>query len=267
MSALQVMQGVHGLLYALFDGICLGLLDRHTLHSLDEYCYKSWGEYHDETYNRSGLTNWEQNAIETYFQNARRLLVAGAGGGREILALCKLGYEVDGFECHPELAAFANTLLKEEGVQGKVTVVPRDECIDTVACYDGLIVGWGAYMLIQGRKRRIAFLNKLRHRVKPQAPLLISFFHRTQGQRRFRVIAVVGTALRYLLLRNPIEVGDSLAPNYVHHFTEEEIDQELREAGFRRVFYDTQYYGHAVGIASTTCSAKEKASADQGGAR
>ena len=41
----------------------------------------------------------------------KRLLVAGAGGGREVLALYKSGYEVDGFECHPELVALANTML------------------------------------------------------------------------------------------------------------------------------------------------------------
>ena len=38
-------------------------------------------------------------------------MVVGGGGGREVLALRRLGYEVDGFECDPGLVACANELL------------------------------------------------------------------------------------------------------------------------------------------------------------
>ena len=66
--------------------------------------------------------------IARYFQNAKRLLLVGAGGGREVLALIRLGYEVHGVECNPELVRVANTLLEEQGLPPSVQFAPPDTC-------------------------------------------------------------------------------------------------------------------------------------------
>jgi hypothetical protein len=52
------------------------------------------------------------------------------------------------------------------------------------------------------------------------------------------------------LRREHLEVGDDLSPNYVHHFTQREIELELSESGFDLQFYSDRQYGHAVGRAS-----------------
>ena len=166
------------LLRALFNGIWLGLLDREMLYTVDKSCYDSWQRYHSQAYNHQGLAAWEESALRTYFTDCRRLLVAGAGGGREVLALCKLGYEVDGFECHPALVTLANQILIEEGFSTRLELVARDECPSEIRKYDGVIIGWGTYMLIQGKDQRIAFLRKMRDTVPSQAPLLLSFYQR-----------------------------------------------------------------------------------------
>jgi hypothetical protein len=46
-----------------------------------------------------------------------------------------------------------------------------------------------------------------------------------------------------------VEIGDDLAPNYVHYFTRSEIASELSEAGFALQCYSPEPYGHAVGVA------------------
>jgi hypothetical protein len=182
-------------------------------------------------------------------------MVTGAGGGREVFALLKMGYNVDSSECHPELAASANNLLKKQGLSNRVMLADRDVVPDTENSYDGLIVGWGSYMLIQGRKRRIAFLRQMRTRVKPGSPLMVSFFHRKHEERKFRVTCLLGNIFRNILGADPLEMGDALRPNYVHFFTVDEIRQELQEAGFKLAFYDTHIYGHAIGLASEEYSA------------
>ena len=65
-------------------------------------------------------------------------------------------------------------------------------------------------------------------------------------------MAAVGNLLRWMLRRPPLEVGDCLAPNYVHCFTEDQLRSELCQAGFELAFYGTKSYGHAVAIASET---------------
>jgi hypothetical protein len=243
----------HALLRGLFSGIWLGLLRHETLLKINRFYYSRTKKYKDFSYNKSGLWAWERAIIARYFRNCKRLLLIGAGGGREILALRRLGYEVDGFECNSELVGVANALLNEEGLSSSVRFAPPDMCPNGKASrpiYDGLIVGWGAYMLIRGHDKRVAVLRKMRAQVHAGAPLLISFFCRSSKTKQFLVSTAVGNSLRRVLGRENIEVGDALEPEYVHYFTQEEITGELRDAGFMLEYYTEVPYGHAVGIAS-----------------
>lgn len=247
---LKALAACHSLLRGLFSGIWLGLLRRETLLEINRKYYSSSNKYRDPNYNKSGLLPWESVMIAAHFQNCRRLLLVGAGGGREMVALTRLGYEVHGFECNSELVRAANALLASEGLTASVQVAPPDTCPTFQGTYDGLIVGWGAYMLIQGRDNRIALLRKMRAQVRAEAPLLVSFFFRSPDARRFFVTKAIGNALRRLRQREKIELGDALEPEYVHYFTQNEISGELREAGFALQHYGEVPYGHAVGIAS-----------------
>lgn len=237
---------------AVWMGARLGGLTREGIHRLDERYYGGDGpriDYAGEAHNTRGLFAWEAPAVERFFADRRKLLVMAAGGGREVLALRRMGFEADGYECHPGLAAAATELLARHGHPGPVGVVPRDEAPRTEARYDGVIVGWSAYMLIQGRARRIAFLRGVRDLVGPGAPILLSFFYRDGSAHRHAWIGRTANALRRLLGREAVEEGDILDPNFIHLFTEVEIRDELREGGFDCVFYSTEGTGHAVGRA------------------
>ena len=172
---------------ACFVGLWLGVLTRERMHAIDEEFYtrtrnrRDRPDYHDREYNRRGLWEWEEQALTEHFAECERLMLIGAGGGREVLALLRLGYCVDGFESHPALVAAANGLLREEGFDTSVGLVPRDESPKTNSTYDGIIVGWGAYMLVQSRRRRIALLEQLRARTQKAMPhpalLLLAIRH------------------------------------------------------------------------------------------
>ena len=238
-----------GLLRGCFTGFWLGVLSRDLLQQIDQQYYDSTANYHEGSYNRRGLWYWELEMLKRYFADRRSLLVAAVGGGREALALHKLGYRVDSFECNPTLVGIANRLLAEDGYEGRVQLAQRDTCPPGSTVYDGLIIGWGGYMLIQGRARRVRFLQSLRARVLTGGPILLSFFTRPGDPGSFRVTLFVANFLRRLRRVEPVELGDSLGPDYAHYFTRSEIDSELREAGFELVYYSTQGYGHAIGRA------------------
>ncbi|HEV8722566.1 MAG TPA: SAM-dependent methyltransferase [Candidatus Binatia bacterium] len=237
---------------ALLAGFCLGLLRREHLYLVNKIYYDNSKSLHDEEYNQRGLRDWERKVINKYFQQAKSLLVAGVGGGREVLALRRIGYAVDGFDCNPGLVECANALLKKEGFVPDLQYVPEDQCPDYARkTYDGVIVGWGVYMHIQGRQPRIRFVQTLRSRTREDCPILLSFFHRSGAEARFKVIATVGNILRRILRREVLEVGDDLFHFMsVHFFTRKEIETELHEGGFRLNFYSALGEGHAVGTAS-----------------
>lgn len=233
-----------------FIGFWLGALPKHLLHLADQDYYNKTQMYCDVAYNQRGLWDWEAQAIDAYFKSCRSLLLIGAGGGREVYALAKLGYQVDGYECNPQLVEFANQLLQAEGLESRVSDLERDSLPEGNRIYDGAIIGWGAYMLIQGKANRVRFLQQLKTRISANAPILISFYHLNNKQHNhFRIVVGVGNLLRRLLRRELLEIGDDLSPEFVHYFNQEEIERELKEAGFDLVLYGSKDYGHAVGIA------------------
>lgn len=231
-----------------FVGFWLGLFRRETLHLIDEKYYKNSKLYDNKEYNLGGLLNWEEKVINRYFQDCKSLLVTSVGGGREVLALRRRGYDADGFECNQYLVECANNLFKAKGLPPNIQWIPRDKCPESAKIYDGLIVGWGSYLLIQGRDQRVAFLKNLRKKIKVQSPILLSFFHGSR-KTRFRIIKTIANSMRLILGRELLELGDSLVPIYVHYFTREEIISELSEGGFKPELYCTEEYGHAVGLA------------------
>jgi hypothetical protein len=79
----------------LFSGFWLGVMSEKSLDFSDELFYKGTKSYSDDKYNLSGLFEWEKPMIEKHFSNAKSILLLAAGGGREVLALTKLGIEVD----------------------------------------------------------------------------------------------------------------------------------------------------------------------------
>ncbi len=253
-SAFSWFNRVLGLVMASYRGLWLGILSRKQLQAIDEEFHtRSKKEplynYYSKKFNRLGLWDWEKEALDDYFAGCRRLLVIGAGGGREILALKQLGYQVDGFEPHPDLVIVANELLQEEGHEATVNLMSRDQCPNTGTTYDGIIVGWQAYSFIQGRKHRISLLQQLWAQTQTQSPILLSFFYRGHHDRRYNVAALVANLIRRVLRKEPVEVGDWFLPEYAKFFTRDELNSELEEGGFSCVRYTTGAIGSAVGKA------------------
>jgi hypothetical protein len=250
---LRRLPQVYYLLEACFSGFWLGILQREELHRIDQAYYDDPAnlynedhDYFDAEYNRRGLWKWERQAIDTCFPKDGKLLVGSAGGGREVLALCRRGYEVEGYECHPLLQRDANALLAQEGFPPSVRLVDRDECPQYEQMFDGAVVGWGSYMHIQGRRRRVAYLRAVRSQLLNGAPILVSFVGQEGLGRRLKIITAVSRGVRWFLRREPLEAGDALGPGYEHYFTEDEIRGELAEAGFEMRFFSQVGYGHAV---------------------
>jgi len=243
----SVLENFFRVVRSCFIGFWLGILKREYLHTISAKVYDDEKLYQDKNYNQSGLKTWEKSALDLYFKKCNSFLVMGAGGGREVLALLKLGYDADGFECNPRLVECANALLNRQGFTGKVFFAPPDECANTTKIYDGAIVGWGSYMHIQGREQRINFLKALRSKLRKRSPILLSFFHR-QDMNSFKIITGIGNVIKWMARDEYLTEGDCLIPDYAHFFTKEKISMELNKAGFNLKFYSTEDYGHAIGI-------------------
>ncbi|MDQ1474566.1 MAG: hypothetical protein QOJ99_6046 [Bryobacterales bacterium] len=230
----------------------LGLLTPRMMRKLDVWYYtKGFADmYRDKEYNTSGLFDWEENAVRTFFPEGSSILVAaGAGAGREVLGLNRMGYRVDAFEYNSSLVTLGNKLLAENGWEPTIFPGPANELPVGSKQYDGIIVGWGTYTLIAGRGSRTSLLKQIRSRCVIGAPVLLSFFHRPGDTPSYKVTTMTANSIRTVLRRPKVEIGDTLSIGYAHRFTEKEIAEELTLSGFQPVFFKSTPYAHAVGIA------------------
>jgi len=232
------------------EGFWLGCLSADDLNAITAEHYDHSHESASPEHNLRGFLDWELAVVNRHFPAGSRILVAAAGGGREVLALRRAGYPADGCECNPVLVQASDAIFEQLGEPRGVTLCPADQVPQGPAIYGGLIVGWSAYTHIPTRGRRVAFLQALHQRALPGAPVLLSFFTRVGSSRYDKFVCRMAGVSRVLLREReePVELGDHLSWSYNHLFTREEIEGELREAGIRLVHYGEVGDGHAVGI-------------------
>lgn len=230
----------------LLHGFWLGVLSPKHLHNIDFEYYTNEEYYTLDRWNTRGLFRWEEDLVRRYFIDCSKIMLLGAGGGREIYGLREFGFEIRAFECHQLLREFANGLVAREKLNATVSSMERDIIPDVAESFSGAIWGWGVYMLISSRIRRIEALRKIGSKLEPGSPLLLSFYTRSGKERRFRYLAAIANVFRTMLVREKVSVGDDLVPYYAHHFFRDQLDEELSEAGFSLVEYGDRSYGHAV---------------------
>ena len=239
---------VIGGLTAALSGLWLGILDSAHLAMKTTAAYDDEDTFSSDDHNLAGLWTWEREVVDRHFPNGARVLVPCAGGGREVLALQDLGYEVVGFDPSSALIEAGQRLLGDRGSQAQLLLSPPDALPDNLdGDFQAVLVGWGGYTHIRGREDRIAFLSALRYRVDEGSPLLISFFIRTAERRRFRLTRFIANAIRRLR-RSPhrVQLGDTLGGTFDHFFTWDEITDELAQGGFAVIASAKAPFAHAV---------------------
>jgi hypothetical protein len=233
----------------LHRGIWLGLLKDRDLDRLTQAYYDRVPRYVDAAYNLSGLHDWEQRMIAAHFAPGSSILVASAGAGREVVGLCRAGYKADGFDCNETCVREGRKLFVEQGLSSELMLVAPSSVPQGLTRYDGVIIGWGGYMHIRGRSRRIEFLMGLIQRMRAGAPFLVSVFHQDRKPRSHIWVACIANLLRRIRRSDQVEPGDWLDGSFDHYFTKPELISELADVGLVTVAYEVIGSGYGVAIA------------------
>jgi 2-polyprenyl-3-methyl-5-hydroxy-6-metoxy-1,4-benzoquinol methylase len=228
------------------------------LNEVTRALYSSETGFDSTEHNFAGLWDWEEQAVRMHFSGCRTVLVAGAGGGREAIALARLGLTVTAFDFCDRLTAACREHLKTAGVCAQVLDAPPNSPPRGLGTYDGIFAGRGFYHHIPGRARRIGFLAECRQHVVPGGPLFLSdFYTRPENSRPHRIIQLVGNAFRRLrMTKETVELGDWLSSCWQHAFLEHEIEAELRESGFQLKSYAPSPINQASRLAHAFAIAK-----------
>jgi hypothetical protein len=233
--------------WASVQSLGLGLFDADELVRLTVRRFES-SSYQDPVYNAgSGLWLWEREALRRFFPPAGRILIGAAGSGREMIALHRAGYIVEGFECATSLVEAGQKILRDAGCPGQLIWAPAETVPPLSGPFDGAIMGWSGYMYIPRRAQRVKLLRDFRDLLAEGAPLLISFQTREQCERRMQWSARGANWIRKLRRAEPVAVGDRLDSGFKHWFNRQDIAGEMADAGLVLEYYSVDGYGWAVG--------------------
>ena len=211
-----------------------------------------------------GLYEWERRLVATHpFPSPpARILLGGAGGGREVIPLRDMGYEVWAFEPSSELvrgghdavAADARSRLVEgdysdlvalsHGKAGRLAGFAGQR-------FDAVILGWGSLSYVYPRAKRLELLEAIRA-LAPDAPVILSFIPRLASAGENGKSAALRRTLRRVLPRagaqNAIEGGEVFVPwgGFACSLSTDEIRELARSAGYRTILIESEPYGHAL---------------------
>jgi 2-polyprenyl-3-methyl-5-hydroxy-6-metoxy-1,4-benzoquinol methylase len=181
------------------------------------------------------LAAWEQLVLDRYKIDAGRMLVLGAGWGRESIAIAGRGVSVVGLDSSRAAVRQASRLAARESVpatfqQGNFLVPPYRP-----ASFDHLLLSCNMYSAIPGCTSRQAWLNGALYLIKPGGVVIVSFLPRFRPVSRLRAWS---NRFNRWLMRLPganrgYQVGDiCYEVHFLHEFQDEsELRGELAAAG------------------------------------
>jgi hypothetical protein len=212
-------------------------------------------------YFQQGFFDWEKKLLQTPFPSSGKILVGGAGGGREVLALLKRRYDVWAFDPADFLAQALDQLQADhenfvgwkESYKEFVSSYASDRRKffqdRRLSSIDGVILGWGSFSHVLDSETRENLLKTLRE-LAPKAPVIISFLTRSEAQtsRWDRTRPFLQRAFRLLGASGRRQEGDVFYPGsgFVHLFSLNEIDELARFSGYEVVSIEKSPYPHAL---------------------
>jgi SAM-dependent methyltransferase len=242
--------------------VALHGFDDDVRRGLTAAVYGSMGGYREE-----GLFDWEKSWFEEDLPTApARVLVGGAGTGRELRHLAAAGYEqvafdpvqgfverarriADGSSCLAVLQGAYEDLADPAGA-GAARFAAE---VERFSPYDAVLLGWGSLTHVTTARHREGLLAALR-RLCPAGPVLASFWMRAEGEAAAEGRAArLGRRLGRIIGGRddaPLDGGDRFLSHcgFAHSFTEAEIRDLARHAGYtvRRLGAGPHTYPHVT---------------------
>jgi SAM-dependent methyltransferase len=230
--------------------ICLaaGMLHRDQLVGAISKRWNDFGE--PESYVLSGLMPWEQDFYGRFLKPDDEILIVGCGSGRDLIALLRAGYRVEGLEVAAQAAAKARAMLAKAGLETRVTVGSIEDTSVISRLFDVYIFSWFCYSYIPRRADRVGLLRSVGDRLKPGGRIAISYETAEEPPHplSLALVRLTATLTRADWKPEPTDVIGlgTRGLHYEHQFAPGEFEDESREAGLQVIFHQVDQQGAAV---------------------
>lgn len=173
---------------------------------LDQEREREWERFGREPVASDALFDWEKPWFDEHVQPGGRLLVVGAGTGRDVLPFVAAGHEVVALDIAPEALATLAARAEARGLRVTTLLTPVEAASLAPESFDAVIFSWLTYGLIRGSERRIEALRIGARSLRDGGRILVSYPRGTGvGGRIARFVRPLARAFS----TRPIEASDS----------------------------------------------------------
>lgn len=226
-------------LSTLFHGFLPALLSPHQLQGLMHEHYAQMytdGLFADSRdFLQEGLRPWEKEVLDRYHINSGRMLVLGAGWGREAIAIAQRGVSVVGIEVNATAARTARQRAKTMRVPALILRADFLKLPTDREWFDYVLLSEHMYSAIAGKSQRQTWLASLSRVLAPDGRVILSFLPEHPSASRLRTARRRLTMMlaRLAGVNKGYQIGDEChGGHFLHCFQDEaEIRNELAGAG------------------------------------
>lgn len=192
-----------------------------------------------------GLSVGEKDLFAQLPMEHGRLLLLGLGGGRDAIALAKMGFEVVGVDFIQELVAKAEENAARQGVSIQGLVQEISQLDVPPASFDLVLISAAMYSCIPTRRWRMEMLTRIKAALKPEGYFLCQFILDPEKRPGSRAELARKAFARLSWGNRWHEPGDVLrGTEYMHIFlSEAELRSEFAAAGFAVLHFQSQEFG------------------------
>lgn len=211
---------------------------------LQESRVRHWAAFSTEHVSRKqGLFLWEEKFYSKALKPRSKLLVVGAGSGRDVLCFLRADHDIVALdESAPALEELSRRLAQAE----RTAVIHAGSIVDFQSPdrFDAVIFSWLAYILIPTRADRIRALQQAARVLAAQGGVILISYKPGSGS---RALGRLSRAVARLVGGEPPEdfeefrfSGPPGAARLYHSrfFAPAEIEEEAAQAGLHVIFHD-----------------------------
>jgi 2-polyprenyl-3-methyl-5-hydroxy-6-metoxy-1,4-benzoquinol methylase len=203
----------------------------------------------------AGPGSAQTRLIEAYLTPGASVVDIGCAAGRFCLAVHRRGHRVVGVDLAEPMVREAVTLARERPASIAFGVMDAQALALRDASFDAALMMGSVLSHVPGRPARLRTLREAHRVLTPGGMLLIETQSRASSLRHrafFAAMTWARRALRAIGHRPAWEVGDRFGvkvsgaasgkPVYFHMYAPDELEADLREAGFEPHSVDTALY-------------------------
>lgn len=201
------------------------------------------------------LFAWETDLFANHIRPNDRILVVGAGAGRDVLPFLEAGHEVTALDITPQALRSLGEKARQRNREVALIHASIDEAELPSANFDVILFSWFCFSYLIGTRKRRAALDRALLGLRPKGRILISYQVRADSDATHIRPSVFGRWVARLLGGVEPERGDAFNVSgsaskpgvfLSHSFAPSEIVNEVEAAGL--IVVDHKQATSAVGV-------------------